>query len=199
MTDLTTRWPHLTGQLEPEHLCAYCGEAILVRLAPARDLGHTVAEGWWRCPKCNHQCTDSHLQPQTSQAEIDQCRIEDERRGQPGGSSNAGKRAKPLSRKERNHLQDIGGGPKDKSVVTPPGEKFTNTSVSITNNDQELARAYSRELGVPISQVFRWGLGLLKHCGFCYTCHAPSPGESCLTCGLDLEVQVGLCDVEESS
>lgn len=188
-TTLTERYPHLLGHTQRiEHLCPHCGEAILEQLVAERNLGTRIAEGWWRCPSCNHTCTDKAVSPQTTEAELTQCRKEDERRGQPGGGNkSSGKRGKPLPRKDRNHLQDIGGGSKDRSIVTPQGEKYTNTSVSLTNNELELARAYSNNLRVPISQIFRWGLGQLKHCGFCPTCQAPSPGETCLTCGLDLE------------
>lgn len=189
-TPLTDRYPHLVGQpqVQQEHPCPHCGEAILRQLVPERVLGVYTAEGWWHCPSCSRTCTTDQLKPQTSSQEIDQCRREDERRGQPGGSSNkCVKRKKPFSRKGSNPLQDQGGGRKDKTIVIPTGEKFTNASISMTNDEQALARAYATQLGVPISQVWRWGLGLLKHCGMCPDCHQPSPGETCLLCGLEVE------------
>lgn len=189
-TELSARYPHLLGApvVQIEHLCPHCGEGILSQLAPERSLGAYTAQAWWHCPKCARQFQQAEVAPQSSQAEIDQCRREDEHRGQPGGgNSKSAKRGKALPRKERNHLQDVGGGSKDRSIVALPGDKFTNTSVSATNNEVDLARAYSKQLNVPISQVWRWGLAMLKHCGFCPDCQAPSPGEHCLTCGLDLE------------
>lgn len=193
-TDLATRYPHLLGQLHtttiaPEHLCPHCGEAILQQLAPERVLGVYTAEGWWRCPSCNHQCSDNQLKPQTEeqarQSEIDQCRREDERRGQPGGSTNNGKRrSKPLPKKEFNHLQDQSYGGKER-IARPTSV----VSVRLDDDDSALAQAVADACRVSRSVVIRWALehgweGLRK-AGWCPPCQSLCTTERCLTCGQD--------------
>lgn len=184
--DLYDRYPHLAGgQHGPEHLCPYCGEAILDQLAPERLLGAYVAEGWWRCPRCNHQCSDRQLVPQTSQQEIDQCRREDEHRGQPGsGSSNSKRRAKPLPKRDSNPMQEASYGGRER-VARPTSV----VSVRLEDDETAIAEAIANACRVSRSVVIRWALehgwAGLRQAGWCADCQSLVMVERCITCGQD--------------
>lgn len=74
--------------------CPRCMESELVE-----------GESGLECPSCRYQCTRKQLEKVTEQAreialarEIEQCRLEDERRGERGGSSSSGKKREKVFR-----------------------------------------------------------------------------------------------------
>ncbi|GMU51015.1 MAG: hypothetical protein AMXMBFR33_01610 [Candidatus Xenobia bacterium] len=189
MSALHDRWPHLglqsQPQIKPEHLCPHCGEAILEQLTDARALGVYTAEGWWRCPRCNHQCSDRALVPQTSQAEIDQCRKEDEHRGQPGGgSSSAKRRAKPLPKPERDPMQEASYGGRER-IARPTSV----VSVRLDDDETAIAEAIAQACRVSRSVVIRWALehgwAGLRQAGWCAGCQELCLTKRCIACGGD--------------